>query len=227
MALSVASSGTAHPRGDLEGPTRVLCLGNDLIADDGVGPVAASVLGERLALAAGAAPTEASVDPAVTVHAYELPHIGRVELVETALTGMYLLDAVVGASRLIVIDSVVTGTADPGTVLVLREQDLDGPRGSSPHYIGILETLELARALRFEVPTEVVIVAVEAGDYWTVGGAMTDVVGASLPMVVERTMAMIESAADGAAHSRAMVDALPEPDRQWTPADSAGSTPRS
>lgn len=219
MALSVATSGSsAHPGADPGGPTRVLCLGNDLIADDGVGPVVACSLGQRLALAAAAAPAESTVDPAVTVRAYELPRVGRVELVETALTGMYLLDAVVGASRLIVIDSVVTATAEPGTVLVLREQDLDGPRGSSPHYIGILETLELARALGLAAPTDVAIVAVEAGDAWTVGGSMTDGVGASVPTVVERTMAMIDPAVAGASGSTAMVDSLPESDRCWTPA---------
>jgi hydrogenase maturation protease len=204
MAASIASNGTAERRGDLAGPARVLCLGNELIADDGVGPVTARALGERLALAAVADPVEVVADPAVTVYAYELPGVGRVELVDTALTGMYLLDVVVGASRLIIVDSVVTGKADAGTVLVLREQDLDGPRGTSPHYIGILETLELARALRLDVPDDVVILAVEAGDYWTVGGSMTDGVGASVPMVVERAMAMIEDGVAGAAASTAV-----------------------
>ncbi len=192
MAAFIASSDIFDRADDAVGPTRVLCLGNELIADDGVGPVAARALGERLALVAEAAPTDVSVDPAVTVRAFELPRVGTVELVETALTGMYLLDVVVGSSRLIVIDSVVTGTVDPGTVLELREHDLDGPRGSSPHYIGLLETLDLARALDMDVPADIVIVAVEAGDYWTVGGSMTDGVGASVPAVVERAMALIE-----------------------------------
>lgn len=203
MAVSTASSGSAERRSGSVGPTRVLCLGNELIADDGVGPVAARALDERLALAATTDPLEVVTDPAVTVHAYELPSVGRVELVETALTGMYLLDVVVGASRLIIVDSVVTGTSDPGTVLELREQDLDGPRGTSPHYIGILEMLELARGLRFDVPDDVLILAVEAGDYWTVGGSMTDGVGASVPMVVERAMAMIQGGVAEAAANTA------------------------
>lgn len=195
MAASTANSRTLGRLGHVAGPIRVLCLGNELIADDGVGPVAARSLRERLTSAASSAPVDASVDPAVTVRAFELPRVGTVELVETALTGMYLLDAVVGCSRLIVVDSVVSGTVDSGTVLELRERDLDGPRGSSPHYIGLLETLELARALQMEVPTDVRVVAVEAGDYWTVGGSMTDGVGASVPMVVERTLALIEDGA--------------------------------
>jgi hydrogenase maturation protease len=173
----------------------VLCLGNELIADDGVGPVAARALSERLALAAGAEPRLAPADPAVTVRAYDLPDLGTVELVETALTGMYLLDSIVGASRIIVVDSAVTGAADPGTVMELSEHDLDGPRGASPHYIGLLETLDLARSLGLDVPADIVIVAVEAGDYWTVGGGMTDAVAAAVPLVVDRALKLLSSEA--------------------------------
>lgn len=189
MAVSTASSGAAA------GPVRVLCLGNELISDDALGVVAARRLLRRLAVAGTPVPPAPSFDPAVTVRAFELPRVGPVEVVETALTGMYLLEAVVGASRLIVVDSVVTGATDPGTVLELKESDLDGPRGGSPHYIGLLETLDLARALGLEVAADVVIVAVEAGDSMTVGGEMTGPVRAAVPVVVERAMALIQGGA--------------------------------
>ena len=130
----------------------------------------------------------------MTVRAFELPRVGAVEVVETALAGMYLLEAVVGASRLIVVDTVVTGATDPGTVLELKESDLAGPRGGSAHYVGLLETLDLARALGLEVPADVVVIAVEAGDGTTVGGEMTAPVAAAVPVVVERVMAIIQGA---------------------------------
>ena len=196
MAVSTASSGTAAGGGAATGLTRVLCLGNELISDDGLGIVAARSLLRRLALAGTPAPPGPSLDPAVTVRAFELPRVGLVEVVETALTGMYLLEAVVGTSRLIVVDTVVTGATEPGTVLELKESDLDGPRGGSPHYIGLLETLDLARVLGLDVPADVAIVAVEAGDYKTVGGEMTAPVGAAVPVVVERVMALIEAGAE-------------------------------
>ena len=196
MAASTASSGIAAGVGTVPGPIRVLCLGNELISDDGLGIVAARSLFQGLALAGTPMPPGPSFDPAVTVRAFELPRVGPVEVVETALTGMYLLEAVVGASRLIVVDSVVTGTTDPGTVFELKESDLAGPRGGSPHYIGLLETLDVARALGLDVPADAVIVAVEAGDYKTVGGGMTAPVGAAVPVVVERVMALITAAAE-------------------------------
>jgi hydrogenase maturation protease len=170
---------------------RVLCLGNELIADDAVGIVVARELAGRLALAGVPLPAGPAFDPAATGTAFQLGQVGRVEVVETALTGMYLLEAVVGASRLIVIDAVLSGAADPGTVLELTERDLDGPRGGSPHYIGLLETLELARALGLAVPSDVVIIAVETGDAMTVGGAMTAPVEAAIPLVVDRAMNLV------------------------------------
>ncbi len=191
MAASIASSGSALVDPVAAGPTRVLCLGNELISDDALGIVAARWLVGRLAGAGTAVPPRSSFDPALTVWAFELSGVGPVEVVETALSGMYLLEAVVGASRLIVLDTVVSGAADPGTVLELTERDFAGPRGGSPHYIGLLETLDLARALGMQVPAEVVIVAVEAGNYVTVGGKMTPPVEAAVPVVVDRAMALI------------------------------------
>ncbi len=191
MAASTASSADADTGRTMTGLTRVLCLGNELISDDGFGIVVARSLCDRLAREGTVATNGPAPDPALTVWSFELPESGPVELVETALTGMYLLEAVVGARQLIVVDTVVTGVTDPGTVLELREGDLDVPRGGSPHYIGILEALDLARALGLDVPSDVVIVAVEAGDFTTVGGEMTAPVAAAVPVIVERALALI------------------------------------
>ena len=187
MAASTASSPSPAT-----GPTRVLCLGNDLVADDALGVVAARWLCRRLAGLGAPLPPGPAFDPAATVRAFRHPRAGTVEVVETALTGMYLLEAVVGASRLIVIDTVVTGASPPGSVQVLAEDDFTGPPGGSPHYIGLFETLQLARGLGLPVPGEVVIVAVEAADYLTVGGRMTASVGAAVPVVVEKVVALLE-----------------------------------
>jgi len=177
------------------GPTRVLCLGNDLVADDALGVVAARWLRRRLAGLGAPLPPGPAFDPAATVRAFRHPQAGAVEVVETALTGMYLLEAVVGATRLIVVDTVVTGVSPPGSVSVLAEDDFAGPSGGSPHYVGLFETLELARGLGLPAPEEVVIVAVEAEDYLTVGGRMTASVGAAVPEVVERVLALLEGEA--------------------------------
>jgi hydrogenase maturation protease len=186
MAASTASRGGP-------GPIRVLCLGNELVADDALGIAAAGALCERLTGLEALASTGAAPDSATTVRHFAHSGAGAVEVMETALTGMYLLDAVVGARRLIVVDTVVTGKVEPGTVLLLGEGDLVGARGGSPHYIGIFETLDLARALGLATPGEVAIVAVEAGDFSTVGGEMTPPVASAVPAVVDQVLRLIEA----------------------------------
>ena len=74
-------------RADLS--TRVLCLGNELLADDALGAVVAEQLRELLP--------------------------GTAEVVFTSAMGFDLLDDVLGASRLLVVDTIETGTRPPGT----------------------------------------------------------------------------------------------------------------
>jgi len=149
-------------------PARLLCLGNDLLADDAFGYLAAEELRQRV--------------PA------------DVEVVFTANTGLGLIDHLGHATLLVVIDNVVTGSADPGTVYVLEEGDISSVPGGSPHYIGLFETLNLARALEMAVPDRLVIVAVEAADNMTLGGEMHGSVRAALPVVVERVAEFVREA---------------------------------
>ena len=164
-------------------PARLLCLGNDLIADDAFGIAVARRL--RRDLAGVVADADADIlDPAVMMTVGTHPVAGPVEIVETALSGLYLMDAVVGASLLIVVDAMATLQEPPGTVMVFAEQDIVSVPGGSPHYVGLFEILTLGRSLGLDVPDEVVIVAVEADDMITIGGGMTEAVSAAVPAVV-------------------------------------------
>ena len=138
--------------------TRVLCLGNELLADDALGAVVAEQLRQILP--------------------------GTLEVVFTSAMGFDLLDDVLGASRLLVVDTIETGTKPPGTVHLLREEDVQTVPGESPHYIGLFETLKLGRKLQLDVPKDVIIIAVEPADCLTVGGAMTPAVKEAVPIVV-------------------------------------------
>jgi len=107
------------------------------------------------------------------------------EVVFTPLTGYDLLDYLGNVSSLVVVDTVVSGKAAPGTVFVLREEDFRSPHGCSPHYLGLLEPLALARRLGLPVADHVIFVAVEAADCTTVGGEMDPAVLAAVPVVVD------------------------------------------
>jgi hydrogenase maturation protease len=134
---------------------RVLCLGNDLLGDDAFGLVAGRELGK--------------VRP-------------DVEIVCSSASGLHLLDFVLDCDRLVVIDTVETGHAEPGTVYVTDE--LPKSRGDSPHCTGLFDALSLAGRLGLSVPSQVTIIAVEAADCRTIGGAMDPRIHAAVDRVV-------------------------------------------
>jgi hydrogenase maturation protease len=137
---------------------RILCLGNDLLGDDSLGSVMAEHIRQF-------APPE-------------------VEVVSTFETGFHLLDYVLNTKRLVVIDTVRTGTAPTGTIYVFRDDDLKALPGGSPHYVGLYEVLALSRRLGLPVAEEVAILAVEAADCSTLGGEMHPAVRAAIPVLI-------------------------------------------
>ena len=137
---------------------RVLCLGNDLLGDDSLGSMVAEHVRQF-------APPE-------------------VEVVGTPEAGFHLLDYVLNTRRLVVIDTVRTGTAPPGTIYVFRDGDLKALPGGSPHYVGLYEVLALSRRLGLPVAEEVIILAVEAADCTTLGGEMHPAVRAAIPVLI-------------------------------------------
>jgi hydrogenase maturation protease len=146
---------------------RVLCLGNDLIADDGAGPAVAAEL-RRMGLDA--------------------------EIAESGWAGLALLDLVVGVDTLVVVDVAGTGKVPPGTVEVLSEADLSpGPAGAQ-HGLGLFEVLGLARSIGLAAPAEVFVVVIEAGDLGGIGMPMTAEVAAAVPRAAARVGELLAAA---------------------------------
>lgn len=147
--------------------TRILCLGNELLADDSFGHVVADHL-----------------------RPYATP---ETEIVSTPEAGFHLLDYVLNTRRLVVVDSVLTGKAPVGTIYVLREDELNVLTGGSPHYVGLHESLLLARTLSLPVAKEVIIVAAEIADCTTLGGKMHSDLRTVIPEVVRIVRGITES----------------------------------
>ena len=138
---------------------RVLGLGNDILGDDALGIRVAREVEARFG--------------------------HEVEVVASSQSGFHVMDDLLGVSRLLVVDSIQTGSTKPGTVYVLDENSIRPTQGVSSHSLGIFEVLEVARRLSLPVPAECVILAVEAADCTTVGGGMHPDVEAAIPLVVE------------------------------------------
>ncbi len=137
---------------------RVLCLGNELLADDSLGGIVAEQIRQL-------APADVAV-------------------VSTPEAGFHLLDYVLNVRRLVVVDTVMTGTCPPGTIYAFHDYELETVPGGSPHYVGLYETLKLARCLGLPVAEEVVFLAVEAADCSTVGGEIDPGIRAAVPSII-------------------------------------------
>jgi hydrogenase maturation protease len=137
---------------------RVLCLGNELFGDDSFGYLVAAQLRE-------------SLPPGV-------------EIVFTSETGLHLLDHVVGVRSLIVVDTIETGQARPGTIFEFRPGELATFPGNSPHAIGMFDVLDLAIQLSLPVPEYMLVLAVESNECFTLGESISPQVRASIPNVL-------------------------------------------
>lgn len=148
----------------------VLGLGNDLLADDGIGHLAVAALEPRLA--------------------------GRADVAATALHGLALLDLLTGYDAAVVLDAACTGSRPVGEVHEIDPASLARIESPSPHFAGFPEMLDLATRLGLHFPRRLRIVAVEVLDPFTIGGAMTPAVRAALPELcarAERAVAELEA----------------------------------
>ncbi len=175
--------------------TLVLGLGNELLSDDAVGLLAVRALARE-------------VEPG-----------NGVEIVETALSGLALLDYFIGFDRALILDSICTGRHPAGTVTEISPSDLTAVGAPSPHFAGLPELLALARRLDLQFPSDIRILAIETADPYTLGGPLSPAVERALPELVARARALLEIGGPAAPPSAAP----PAPGR--SPSDPAPPEP--
>ena len=146
---------------------RLLALGNDLLGDDAFGLAVARETRRRLG--------------------------SQADIVATFASGLDLLDSLLAVERLVVVDSIQTGSFEPGVIHVFREEMLHPAFGPSPHFCSIFDALSMARELGLNAASEVIFIAVEAADCATVGGPMCQAVEAAIGPVTERVIDLLET----------------------------------
>ena len=144
----------------------MLCLGNDVLRDDGVG--------WRVAAALAARPC-----PGVAVKC-------------SGLSGFYLLDDLLDFDNAIVVDAVRTGEHPPGTVLSFPLEALGTPAGPSPHSVGLPTVLTIGRRAGMALPSRIHVVAVEVEDMETFDERLTEVVQAAVPRAVRAVEELLD-----------------------------------
>ena len=121
----------------------ILGLGNPILGDDGVGIAIARAIKELR-------PCDPSVD-----------------IIEASIAGRFLLDLITGYRTVIVADAIITDEKAPaGSVYTLSVGDLGSvvnPYAS--HALDLRTTVELGKALGYELPEEIRIYAVEIKEH--------------------------------------------------------------
>jgi hydrogenase maturation protease len=147
----------------------VLGLGNTILRDDGVGIYVARALRER---------------------------VGCLAAVEEAeLAGLDLIERLNGYDRAIIIDAIQLEDEEPGTVFKMRPDDIRiTARLASVHDVDLVTALELGRRLRFKMPDDVVIFAVQALDTRTLGEGCTEAVERVIGPLVEEIVGVLSGA---------------------------------
>lgn len=145
----------------------VVCIGNDLVADDGVGHAVFGELQRRI-----------------------LPE--NVSLKLLGLGGMALLHEFAGEKILIVVDAVQFGVI-PGTVHLLEWDDLpEAGSHVSCHGIGIREAIEVSRKLYPEnTPENVYLVGIEGQCFDQLGEGLTAAVAASVSLAADKVLELV------------------------------------
>lgn len=142
-------------------PSLVLCLGNDVRSDDAFGAFVA----ERLTRDGE-------------------PQNGT-EILFAATAGFTLLDLLKDRRRVLVVDTIVTGSAPPGTVHMFPAGALTPSRSLiNSHQMSLPTAVSLGQQLGLDMPEEISVLAVEAQDVHTLSESLTPPVAAAIDEAV-------------------------------------------
>ncbi len=146
--------------------TLVLGMGNPILSDDGVGLEVARRLQEG-------------------------PLPDGVEVTQSEVAGLRLLELLKGYDKVVIVDALRSGR-DPGEIVRYEARDFrGGHRYGSAHSIGLHTALELGRTLGMPMPDDVTVFAVEAQDVETFGEEFSPPVAAAADRVVELVRAEV------------------------------------
>ncbi|MFQ6084028.1 MAG: hydrogenase maturation protease [Candidatus Aminicenantia bacterium] len=145
----------------------VLGLGNTLFGDDGVGIHTVRKLKQE----------------AVSRKAEDL--LSGIDLAETSVSGLALLDIVTGYDRLILIDTIKKENPEPGKIRLFDIKDLRHIPGPSPHYVSFPQIFSLGKKAGLKMPSIVKIIAIEAKNIYNLEEGLSVKVERAIPRVID------------------------------------------
>jgi hydrogenase maturation protease len=149
--------------------TLLLGLGNELYGDDGVGICVVRKLKEE-------------VRKKKKLAAQMLD----VEIEECSLSGLALLDVIIGYDRLVLVDTIKRKAPSPGRIHLLEETEIRAIPGPSPHYVSVPQTIALGKKLGLYMPSRIQIVGIEAKNIYRLGERLSQEMKAKLPSIIQK-----------------------------------------
>lgn len=144
-------------------PILILCLGNEILSDDGFGPAVARQMEKDL-----------SENPST-------------EVVYASVAGLNLLDLIDRRRRVLIVDSILTGKVDAGHIHFFPANVAVPSRALvGSHQISLPVALSLGDRLGLVMPEEIDVLAVEAGDVCTLSEQMTPPVAAAVEPAIRQ-----------------------------------------
>jgi hydrogenase maturation protease len=143
-------------------------MGNPLLCDDGIGLKIAAEIRNKVNQA-------------------------EINVMETGIAGLALLDLLVGYDRAIVIDAIQTVDGKPGQIHKLNTKAFDSARHAvSPHDIDFTTALEFGSKLGLSMPDQITIFAIETSDVSTFSEECTPEVQKAIPRCVRMVLKELE-----------------------------------
>lgn len=160
--------------------TLLIGLGNPILGDDGVGWVVAEQISTIIANR-------------------QQPIVNRqdIEVDCVSLGGLSLMERLTGAERVILVDSIFTGSKPVGTVSHFRLNDLPdltGGHSASAHDTSLRKALNVGRRLDIPLPSDenVIIVAIEAENVYDFGQELSPAVAKAVPQAIQTVLELID-----------------------------------
>ena len=146
--------------------TLVLGLGNEYAGDDAVGVLTVRALRGALA--------------------------GDADVVESAASGLALLEVFAGYDRALIVDSIRTGRSPAGTILEPGLAELGRAIAPSLHQAGIPELAAVARRLGMGFPDRTRVLAVEVAGPLMFGAPLNEPVAAAIAPLARRVLEQVK-----------------------------------
>jgi hydrogenase maturation protease len=142
-------------------PLLVLCLGNEILADDAFGFHVAETFSNEHGLN------------------------DNTEIIFAPIAGFSLLDVLANRTAALIVDTIITGNREPGHLHYFKiGYDAATTTLVSSHQISLPVALQFGRKLGLEMPKNISVLAVEASDIYTLSQTMTGAVKDSVTKAV-------------------------------------------